>query len=248
MLTALLVGMLLGFVLAILPGPVGLATIRMSITYRWPLLVRMAVGAGVMDAIYCFVMVVATSIIVSWFQGIDHEYPAIGFTLHLAAALGLVLFGVAQFQYARRGNTHVKKSESTTDANGVGDYKRSQWNWFKTHGMFLVGVGFALASLANPTFLPSIGIMTAFVQGSGVYDSSSTANNMMLSIGFGAGNILWLLLLIRVIIHYRSRMTSDFVRRIYQISGSTLIGFGTLYGARFFLSKMPEMLRFILVL
>jgi len=98
-------------------------------------------------------------------------------------------------------------------------------------GPFLVGVGFAVANLANPTFVPALMAMTTFIQQLDLF-TSTLPNALAFSFGFGIGNTAWLLTLVRLVIAFRKKMTPKFIHRLQQISGLALILFGLITGYR----------------
>lgn len=196
---------------------------------------KLALGAGIFDIVYCALAMVATSAIVRWLEAIEHISPLAPVAIQLVIVGVMIGFGILQMK-----DREPRNAEPSTTA------KPSRIaEWLKGHGPFFVGVGFALANLANPTFIPALAAMTTFIQKFGWFEST-VANNVVFSIGFGIGNFLWLFTLVRLVLALRHKMTPTFLRRIQQLSGVTLIGFGTFYGIRIIaLTKWPELLRLV---
>lgn len=236
--TAIILGIVIGYVLAIPPGPIGMAAIRTGIRSGWIAAVKLAIGAGLFDIIYCALAMVATSAIVDLLRDLEQTTPLATVIFQLTIVGVMIVFGIMQMR--ERPIKHV-------DENGHGSQKpRNIIEWFKSHGPFFVGVGFAVANLANPTFVPSLAAMTTFIQKLGWFNNTM-ANNLSFALGFGLGNTLWLFTLARLVIANRSKMTPTFIQRIQQVTGVTLIGFGTFYGLRVILvTKWAEILRFVI--
>jgi len=235
MLGAIIIGLAVGYILAIPPGPIGMASIRTGLREGGIPALKLALGAGIFDIVYCALAMVATSAIVRWLEAIEHVSPLAPVAIQLVIVGVMIGFGILQMK-----DREPRNAEPSTTA------KPSRIaEWLKGHGPFFVGVGFALANLANPTFIPALAAMTTFIQKFGWFEST-VANNVVFSIGFGIGNFLWLFTLVRLVLALRHKMTPTFLRRIQQLSGVTLIGFGTFYGIRIIaLTKWPELLRLV---
>ena len=96
---------------------------------------------------------------------------------------------------------------------------------------FLVGIGFAVTNIANPTFLPSLVVMSGMIRSAGLL-GAATSEVLIFSIGFGLGNALWLVTLGMLVQRYRERFTGPLLLRIRSVMGVTLIGVGLLYVVR----------------
>ncbi len=236
--TALVIGVMIGYILAIPPGPIGMAAIRTGIRSGWIAAVKLAIGAGLFDVIYCALAMLATSAIVDILRDLENTTPLATVIFQLLIVAVMIGFGIMQMRERPiKPNDHHE--------NGA-ERPRNMIEWFKSHGPFFVGVGFAVANLANPTFVPSLAAMTTFIQKLDWFQST-LGNNLAFALGFGVGNTLWLFTLARLVIANRSRMTPTFIQRIQQVTGVTLIGFGTFYGLRVILvTKWAEILRFVL--
>ncbi|CAN5435942.1 hypothetical protein BH10BAC6_BH10BAC6_12440 [soil metagenome] len=232
MILALILGAVIGYVLAIPPGPIGMAAIRTGVNDGWRQAMKLAVGAGIFDLLYCALAMLATSAIVGMMDDWGTQWPLLRPSFQVLVVVIMIVFGVHQMRVkapeerlvpGKRAGAIVKKAAS--------------------HGPFFVGAGFAIANLANPTFIPSLAAMTAFVQKSDLYESTIWSN-VAFSVGFGVGNVMWLFTLVRIVLAYREKMTPNFIKRIQQVSGATLIGFGTFYGIRvLIITKWADLFR-----
>jgi L-lysine exporter family protein LysE/ArgO len=234
MVTALIVGIVVGYVLAIPPGPIGMAAIRMGIRDGWRPSIKLAMGAGVFDVLYCALAMMATSAIVDALTNLAHSTPLATIGIQLLIVVVMILFGLIQMR------------EKPASKTGHREIQPSSFiEWVKGHGPFFVGVGFAIANLANPTFVPALAGMATFIQQLEWFESS-LVNILFFALGFGAGNMLWMLTLVHLVVSNRDKMTPTFVKRIQQVSGFTLIGFGTFYGLRIItMTKWADVLRII---
>jgi hypothetical protein len=182
---------------------------------------------------------IAAGYITRLFDNMEHASPLAPVLIQLVIVLAMIIFGLLQLR--------VRPSSS---ASGEPEMHRQQGSslqqWMRSHGPFFIGVGYALANLANPTFIPALSVMTTAVQSSDWY-VSNLVNNVVFSLAFGLGNVSWLALLSRLVITQQHRMTPTFIRRIQQLSGLTLIGFGTMFGVRILATtKWTEILRLVL--
>lgn len=235
MIVALLIGLGVGYILAVPPGPIGMAIIRTAIRDGFSAGLKLALGAGMFDIIYCALAMVATKAVVSALNALEESSPLAPLLIQLGIVAVMIVFGILQMR-ERKAQPIEETQRPTSSRFG---------EWLKSHGPFFVGVGFALANLANPTFVPALAGMTTFIQKLGWF-GDTFETSVLFSIGFGVGNVLWLTTLMRLVLAYRHKMTPTFVLRIQQVSGVTLIGFGTFYGLRIILlTKWPELLRLV---
>lgn len=221
MIVALIVGLFVGFVLAIPPGPIGMASVRTGLRDGLRSSMWLAIGAGLLDVIYCAIAMWASSGVVSLLESFERGNPNVSTAIQIVIASAMIGFGIIQMR-----EHPVKRASEGGPARGASVIAR-----VVSRGPFFVGVGFALANTANPTFLPAVVTMTTFVQKVGIFEQS-LSSAMAFSLGFGAGNTLWLLTLVRLVLAYRQRMTETFIHRMQQAAGVTLVGFGAYYGVR----------------
>lgn len=227
MIIALLIGAVVGYVLAIPPGPIGMASVRTGLRDGWRQAVKLSIGAGLLDLIYCSLAMWATSWVVDALKSMEGGNPIVTLTIQLVIVLFMIGFGIYQIR-----EHPVKGVEPGKHPRG--DKLLSK---VTSNGPFFVGVGFAVANLANPTFIPAVMAMTTFIQKMGVFEQTFL-NAMAFSIGFGAGNTLWLMTLVKLVLAFRDKMTPKFVHRIQQGTGVTLILFAAFYCYRI-LSATP---------
>jgi threonine/homoserine/homoserine lactone efflux protein len=237
MLMAIILGAVIGYVLAIPPGPIGMAAIRTGMRQGWSAAVKLSIGAGLFDILYCSVAMLATSAVVDLLNSLERSNPFVTVVIQIVVVAVMIVFGVMQMK---------ERPIPATDEVRPALIPTGWLDRVKSHGPFFVGVGFALANLANPTFFPSLAALSTFIQKSGWY-LPSFANNLLFSVTFGIGQALWLMTLVRLLLMYKHRMTPKFIHRIQQFTGITLIGFGTAYGIRILtVTKWSELARLVL--
>ncbi|MBL0320778.1 MAG: hypothetical protein IPP80_00060 [Ignavibacteria bacterium] len=78
MIIALLVGALVGYVLAIPPGPIGMASVRTGLRDGWRQAIKLSVGAGLLDLIYCSLAMWASS----WVVDLSVRWKGATLSLH----------------------------------------------------------------------------------------------------------------------------------------------------------------------
>lgn len=235
MIIALLAGIILGFILAIPPGPVAVTAMRLSLDKGIKHGTLTALGTGFMDFVYCLIIIFATSAVLSLVNGFFDEHPLLTLSFQLFVIVVIIIYGIINIRLKNKiineNNTKIKKS--------YGIITR-----LSHKGPFLLGIAVAIANVANPTFLPALAYITVQVQ-KYVLPINSALNNFIFALAFGLGNFLWLYLISRILVHYQNKMSTQTLARIHQFAGITLIGFGTILGYRVItLTHWPEIIRF----
>jgi threonine/homoserine/homoserine lactone efflux protein len=222
MLIALFVGAMVGFILAIPPGPVAVTAMRLGLDKGVRHGVAGALGTGMMDIFYCLMAIFATSAVLKLIDGIVIHYPLLLLAFQILVIISVIVFGVIQFRIKHKSSKPIE-----IDKNKKVHFLQT----LSQRGPFLLGIAVALANVANPTFLPSLAYVTMNVHALGLIENT-VESKIMFSIGFGCGNFMWLYLFIKILTHYREKMSPQFFERIHKFAGFTLIGFGTLLGLR----------------
>lgn len=236
MIFSLLLGTIVGFVLAVPPGPVGVTTLKAGLRGDERTGILIGLGAGVMDLFYCLFAMLATSAISSSLQNFFSEYPLAITIFQILCVLLLVGYGILELRNARTG--HCENGQH--QPSGL----RKAADRLKKNGPFFIGVAIALMNIANPTFLPSLAYTSMIIQHSAFFDNT-ILNCMMFSVGFGLGNFGWLYAVLRVVLYYKERFSPEFTLRIHRFAGFTMIGAGTLLGYRVLFTKGPEIARLL---
>ncbi len=221
MFSALITGSLLGFVLAMPPGPIAMANIRLGLEKNRKDCIYFSIGTATMDLIYCLVAISAASAIYSVVKGYLDDNPIISLIIQFTIVAGLVFFGIQQF-----------KSRNESYDNFDKPIRQSKFlNSLKNRGPMFLGISLAFTNLANPTFLPSLTVMSTWVRKIGVFQDS-LLYDLIFSFGFGVGNFIWLYILSMLVLKNRHKLSDNSIIRIKQFAGVTFIGFGGLLGYR----------------
>ncbi len=205
---ALIVGLVVGYLLAIPPGPIGMAAARTGLRQGRNASRMLALGAGLFDMIYCLAAMSA-SVGVASLLHFDASQSLGAMLLAMIVAVAIAGVGVYQF----RNPVELSLGEDDRQAH------------IKGTRPFMTGVAYALANLANPTFIPSLLVMTAYILGMGLV-GPSLLDRLLFSLGFGVGNVLWLVTLVSIVLRYRSRLPQSTFTLVQRLMAATVVGFG----------------------
>lgn len=222
MIIALPLGVIIGIILAIAPGPVAIGAMKLSMNKGEREGSLFSLGSGLMDFLFCSFAIFATSAIHSTMGDFSTKHPVLILVIQFAIVIGIILYGVYQFKKI--------KSLSEKDVN-VENNRNKVLESLKNKGPFFIGIAIAAANIPSPTFLPALGGVTLWVQRLNLYEVNFV-NNLLIAFGFGLGNFIWLYFIVRLITHYKNKFSENFIALLYKFAGYTLIGFGTIYGYR----------------
>ncbi len=239
MFIAFIIGALLGFILAMPPGPVGVVAIRLGLSGSVKPGTFMAYGTASMDVVFCTLVIFATSAVKGAVSSFSEQHPVIMLISQIIIILGFVLFGIINLRYKNNRIDIFDESQDIHHSKFIENLKQK--------GPFLLGVAIALTNIPNPTFLPTLTYITLQIHAVNFFETT-VLSNLAFAIGFGIGNFSWLYTLVRVINRYKAKMSTAMIARIKQFAGVTFIGFGTYLGWRLIPTlHLPEFLRFVVV-
>lgn len=220
---ALLTGLIVGYVLAIPPGPIGMAAIRLGLRGRMSDVWQLAVGAGLLDLLYCLLAMWTSAGIIDLLvpRGAGREYSGLITAAQALIALAMLVAGIVVLVTSRRHDIDEAADAATELPTAV-----SRW---RALAPFLTGVAFAITNLANPTFIPSLMIMSGTIRSAGLV-GYSMPDIVQFSFGFGTGNALWLVTLGLIIRRLRHRLSERLLTAIRVVTAALLIGAGSYYG------------------
>lgn len=219
-LTAIIIGAVVGFILAMPPGPVAMACVKVGLQNGRRECFELSIGTALMDTVYCVIAIFAASAVQAALSNFLDTNPLIYLTIQIIIVSLLVYFGLSQFK---------KKSIETTEVSP--NKSPSFITTLKNRGPFLLGVAMALTNIANPTFMSTLMVMTAWVHKLDLF-VSSFGSNLLFAIGFGIGNFSWLFLLAYFVMRNKHKLSETSMLRIKQFAGLTFIGFGGFLGWR----------------
>lgn len=219
----LLFGLIIGFVVAMPPGPVAITAIKIALDKGPRHSTLVGLGTGLLDFIYCGLMFFATSAIISYVIYFAEHNPLPILIFQMVVIVSIVTFGIIQ----------IKTNKNRSKRNHLKETNRflKMLDTFSHKGPFLLGVTIAIANMANPSFLPSLAVLTTWAQSLKFFEISFWSN-ISFAFGFGFGNFSWIYVLTRTLIHYKSRMSDEFIAKIHKFAGFSLITVGTLLGYR----------------
>ena len=196
MLVTLLIGIAVGFVLAIPPGPIGVSVIKIALNNDKRGGILIGIGASLMDMIYCLIAMLFTTAVFGSLQYFFDTYPFAMLLFQGFCIAAMLIFGLLQFKTPKFSSTSPDLEKNI----GNSPLKRIMER-LKQGGPFFLGIAIALANIANPTFLPSLAYTCMFVQHSNMIAVSSL-DSVLFSLGFGIGNFAWMYLLLRVLLTF----------------------------------------------
>ncbi|MCX7909845.1 MAG: LysE family transporter [Ignavibacteria bacterium] len=227
-------GIIVGILLALPPGPAALTAIKLGLSNSSRHGFLSGLGTAIMDFFYCLIAIFATSAIIEWASNFSHHYPVLVIFIQLLIVLMVISLGISHIKSSK------KVVEEGADKSALPFIER-----LSARGPFFVGIGIALTNIINPTFLPSLGYVALNIQQFGLIEIGPISN-FFFALGFGIGNLIWLIFLVKSFVSFKKRMSEAFLSKIHKFAGLTLIGFGTFLGYRVLeVVKWSEVLRFV---
>jgi threonine/homoserine/homoserine lactone efflux protein len=218
MLTALLVGIVVSFGMAIVPGPIAVAVIKQALDGRYRDGLQIATSASGMDVLYALVAAFASSAIVTTVKDAVATREWLMVLVQVAAAVVLVVLGLKYYRATTRDAVETEQKEKLSEEKA----KR-----LGLKSPYMVGIMIAVTNLASPTFLPTLTSLVTYIQGKEWIDSDPWTN-LAYAIGFGIGAFLWFFLLLRFLHARRERIPANFIGRIYKFAGITFLFFAAI--------------------
>ncbi|MCS7176479.1 MAG: LysE family transporter [Candidatus Kapabacteria bacterium] len=216
-----LAGVVVG-VLVALPavGPVTITVVQNSLLRGRQAGLHTAAGAGLVDALLCFVALLATGAISNMLNFLG-AHPIFSLSLQLLFVAVIVVYGVIQLQQPR----------PVTWPRAIPAPPAAVWS-LQQRGAFFVGAGMALMNIASPTFTSTLAYVGLLAHEFRLVSPGDPWSIGAFALGFGLGNFLWLQLLASGIHHFRQRLNQEALERLYRLVGVVLIGVGTMLGIR----------------
>ena len=209
MMTALLVGLVVGFVLAMPPGPIAMACIAQALAGQAREGVALVLGASAMDIGYALLAAFASSALVEalWDMMLHHAWALLAF--QGGCIVVLVVVGLHYCRSSRHGGAARARPEARGRLRG--DVSPA-----------LSGVLLALTNLANPMFLPSLIFVMSLLQVRG-WVGHAVGDHVLYALGFGGGAALWYVLLLRTVTHLRAQFSPTVLPMLARVAGGVLL-------------------------
>jgi threonine/homoserine/homoserine lactone efflux protein len=218
MLTAFVVGVVVSFGMAILPGPIAIAVIKQALEGRYRDGVEIAVSASGMDVLYALIASFASSAIVASLMAAVLSREWLMLLFQIVCVVVLFVLGLRYYRATAKDAVETERKEELLEERARRMHLKSP---------FVVGAMIAITNLASPSFLPTLLLIISYLHRNEWIEASPWAN-VAYSIGFGLGAFLWFLLLLRFLHSRRERIPPNFVRRIYKFAGITFFVFAVI--------------------
>jgi threonine/homoserine/homoserine lactone efflux protein len=210
MVTALLVGLVVGFVLAIPPGPIAIACLSQALAGQARASLALALSASALDIGYALLAAFASSALVGALRGLvtDNAWYLLAF--QGGCIVVLVVLGLC---YCRPPGVAGRPRQEERDDRTLDDASP-----------YLRGVLIALTNLASPTFLPSLIFTMSLLHARG-WVGHDVGDHVMYALGFGAGAALWFVLLLRTLTRLRSQFSPTVIPMLSRVAGGVFLLF-----------------------
>ncbi|MES2766759.1 MAG: LysE family transporter [Bacteroidota bacterium] len=219
MVAAFFIGIAIGFVLAMPPGPISIYSIKSGIERGLRNGLMVGLGASAMDVLYSFTAMMATSALVGNYNSFTEEYPVIDFTVRMAIIAFLIIYGIIQLRYSPARDEKQEKTVLKKEESALRFFKKFQ-------GPFFVGVAMALVNAVHPTFLPALAAQAVTVQHNGWVDPKKISEIMAFALGFGLGNMTWMYVLLKIVLRFRHHISTGFMENLRRFVAVVFIVFG----------------------
>jgi threonine/homoserine/homoserine lactone efflux protein len=214
MVMSLLVGLVVGFVLAIPPGPITIACIRQALAGQTRDGLALALAASAMDIVYALLAAFASSAL---FAALRDMVTGNAWYLLAFQGGGIVVLVVLGLHYCR----------PRPPAVAVPPWQEARERPLGDASPYLSGVLIALTNLASPTFLPALIFAMSLLHARG-WVGHNVRENTMYALGFGAGGALWFLLLLRMLTRLRAQFSPTVMPMLSRVAGGVLLLFALL--------------------
>ncbi|MGE3538737.1 MAG: LysE family translocator [Candidatus Tectimicrobiota bacterium] len=215
MLTAGLVGVVVGFILAMPPGPIAFACLRYVLQGQGRAAVQLALGASALDIGYALLAAGVSSELVGVLQNLVTAHPWVLRAFQSGCIVLLVYLGV---RYIHPTPSQVVATLEREEAQVARARRRG------TTSPYWLGVLMALTNLANPAFLPALIFTSSLLQAHGWVVDDLRAH-VLYAMGFGVGGALWFGLLLCLLRRVRTQLTPAAVPRLSRMAGAVLLLF-----------------------
>ena len=208
------------------PGPIGIYSIKSALERNFKNGLLVGLGASVMDIIYSFIAMMATSTVVGRYSSFTENYPVVDIIIRLAVVFILIAYGISQLRVKEK-NPIVTESDQSPPQMTIA---RNVLKSFK--GPFFIGVAMALVNAVHPTFLPALAAQAVAVQHNGWVDPQQKSQIAAFAIGFGTGNMAWMYVMLKIVVRFRHHMSDVFMVRLKKMVAGMFVVFGMYLGIR----------------
>ena len=222
MIFALIVGLVIGFFVSIPPGPIAVAVMKQALDGKFRPGIQIGVGASTMDTIYSLIAIFASTAIVG---SLRHAFTMNGWVMlgfQIACITTLVVLGLSYFKVKTKDVAKEERREMEQE-------ERARKMGFSSP--YLIGIIMSITNLATPTFLPTVFGIAGYLHANNYVDNS-VGECVLYALGFGSGAALWFVVLLRTMYKWRTKISENFVARIYVFAGWSFIIFAAILALR----------------
>ncbi|MFA6236724.1 MAG: LysE family transporter [Bacteriovorax sp.] len=198
MITALIIGILTGFLICIPVGPINVWVVNTLIRHNFRSAFSIALGGSLMDFIYFIVILSGLSLFN--FSG------KTVLVLKICGVFFLFAFGLKELL--------VKNQKFEVDPNIEKKIPH-------VAGFFLMGVGIYSS---NPTLVASMSAIAAVIKSWNLF-AFNLSNNLSLSAGLALGSASWFYLLLKIVKKYQNRIPEKLFINFSRASGALIVIF-----------------------
>jgi threonine/homoserine/homoserine lactone efflux protein len=198
MITALILGLLTGFLICIPVGPINVWVVNTLIKHDFKSAFAIALGGSLMDFVYFMIILSGLSLF--------HFSPKTTFILKIVGVVFLLIFGLKELLTKKQDfklEKDIEKKEPTILA------------------FFLLGV--AIYS-SNPTLVATMSGLAAVIKSWNLF-FNSLLNYFALSVGLAVGSASWFYLLLKIVQKYQNRIPEKFFINFSRTCGALIVLF-----------------------
>jgi len=221
-----LVGLFLGFVMSIPPGPISIAVIKQGVQGNFRRGIRIGFGAAIMDSVYALIAAFASSAIVVRLAKFINGQPWMELAFQVVCIAILILLGR---KYVRATTDDLRHSTEEEEE------QETRVKKFGYSSAVMFGVLMGIMNLANPSFLPSLMAASGFVSAKG-WILSGVAGSALFAVGFATGVFCWFYVLLRIILRVRTNLPMTYFTYIFRFAGIAFYVFAVILAVRVFLA------------
>jgi len=208
---SILLGGLIGFILALPPGPVAVTVMASALRGKWRHGIAAAAGASLADGFFALGVLFASSALGEVLMQLLSHHPTLALIGEIAVAAALLTYAF------RLGRSSVLRHSSHFRE----ELGRS------VRGTMLSAAVTALANVVNPTFLPSLaGSFAAALSYLVRHNAaSSTGTKVLIALGFSGGTFLWLFVVVGLIVRNHARFSLRHIMMLRRIGAAIVFAF-----------------------
>ncbi len=214
MLTALLLGIVIGFALSIAPGPITVAFMKKALAGNYMPAFMVGLGAAAMDVVFNLLAAFASSAIVITLSNLFIQNRWLSLLFQIISIIILIVLGI---RYYRQKHVPTDKELSVKEEKQEATAKQ-----YSRGSPFFLGVILAVTNLATPTFFPSMVAAVSYLHAEGFLIRSIGAN-VLYATGFGLGAVIWFSILLRFFKKHHTRISDGFINTMFKTAGVTLL-------------------------